>query len=215
MKALQSICSFLAWALGVYSTIVLIRIIISWVLVLTRRNSWGTYNPQEQETPSALVQVDRILGKICDPFLNMFRGVKSLRRSNLDFTPVLALVLLNLVRSILSLFSQTTDLTVWTILAIIVNGLWESFLSFLLILLIIILVVRFFIGRSTGAQANDWINMIDPILDGPVGFVYKLFYRKKNVDDQKLVITSIIFYAVLYVALRWGVGKLVDLLVSL
>ena len=80
---------------------------------------------------------------------------------------------------------------------------------------LIILIVRFFVGRSQSPNANNVINTIDPILDGPVGRVYKLFFRKTKVDDQKLVLASIIFYAVVYFALKIGVNALVNFLLSL
>ncbi|MBO4278486.1 MAG: YggT family protein [Spirochaetales bacterium] len=211
MKFVQSMCSFIASILGIYSTVLIIRIIISWFRVLNGRNGWRTSDQQ----PSALENIDTILGKICDPYLNLFRGAKGLRRGNMDFTPLLAFVVLNLVRSILSLIGEATSFTLWTILAIIVNGLWSSMFSFLLILLIILLIVRLVIGNSRNPSSNNWINTIDPLIDSPVSFIYRLFYNKRKVDDQKVVITALIFYVVLYIGLSWGVKALINLLLSL
>lgn len=221
MEVFRSICSFLSAILGVYSTLILIRIIVSWVLLFSRRNGWRSgnggygYNQEDPNNPSGIAMVDQILGKICDPYLNLFRNVKGLRRSTVDFTPLLAFVLISLARTILSLVSQAYKLTVWVVLAIIIDGLWSAIVSFLLILTIILLVVRFFVGRSNSANTNNIINMIDPILDRPVGRVYKLFFRKARVDDQKLVIASLIFYVVVYFVLKWGVQALVNFLISL
>ena len=211
MKFVQSMCSFIASILGIYSTVLIIRIIISWFRVLNGRNGWRTSDQQA----SPLDTIDNILGKICDPYLNLFRGAKGLRRGNMDFTPLLAFVVLNLVRSILSLIGEATSFTLWTILAIIVNGLWSSMFSFLLILLIILLIVRLVVGSSRNPSSNNWINTIDPLIDSPVSFVYRLFYNKRKVEDQKVVITSLIFYVVLYIGLSWGVNALVNLLLSL
>ncbi|MBP5553130.1 MAG: YggT family protein, partial [Spirochaetales bacterium] len=158
---------------------------------------------------------DMVLGKICDPYLHLFSGVKSLRRSSLDLTPVLALVLLNFVRSVLGMFAEIGSLSVWVILAILINALWRSLFSFLLFLLIVLLIVRFFLGRSTSPSASNWINTIDPILDPSVNRVYKLFYKKKQVDDQKIVLVSTIFYVVVLVVTSIAVNKLVDFLVRL
>lgn len=206
--------------LGLYSTLIFIRIIISWIVLVRNRGGWSTNFSFEgsqdgDQAGSILDSADSILGKICDPYLNCFRSVKSLRRSTVDLTPFLALVILNLVKNILRLFAQSANMTVWIVIAIFIQGLWQSFFSFLLILLLIILIIRFFVGRNQSPNANNVINMIDPILDGPVGRVYKIFYRKSRVDDQKLVITSIIFYAILYFALKWGVSALVNFLVNL
>lgn len=224
MKFLQSMCSFIASVLGIYSTLLIIRIIISWLLVFSGRNGWhvsggygnnGEDNNGSGRQSSALETADSILGKICDPYLNKFKGVKSLRRSNIDFTPLLAFVILNLVRSILSLVAETYSFTLWTILAIIINGLWSSMVSFLMILLIVLLIVRLIVSASRNPSSDNWLNTIDPIIDSPVSFVYRLFYNKKKVEDRKVVTTALIFYVILYAALSWGVSALVDFLISL
>ena len=217
MEIVKGICGFASMILGLYSTLIFIRIIISWAVLVKRRGGWnaGYYNAQQGENGSVLESADTILGKLCDPFLNMFKGVKALRRSVLDFTPLLALVVLNMVKSILTLISQAQNITVWLVLAIVIQGLWSSLISFLLILLLVVLVIRFFIGKSSNPEMNNAINAIDPILDAPVGRVYKLFFRKSKVDDQKLVLASIIFYAIIYVALKFGVEALVKFLVKL
>ena len=218
MEIVQRICGFAAMILGLFSTLILIRIIVSWAVLIKRRGGWGAgayYNGDQGENGSVLESADTILGKLCDPYLNMFKGVKSLRRSALDFTPVLALVILNMVKSILSLISKVQDVTIWLVIAIIIESLWSSLISFLLILLLVVLIVRFFLGKSNSAEVNNIINAIDPILDAPVGRVYKLFFRKSKVDDQKLVLASIIFYAVVYVALKFGIEALVKFLVNL
>ena len=215
MELIRSICSFASAVLGIYSTVIFIRIIVSWIVLVKNRGGWSV-SYGENQPGSLLDSADTILGKICDPYLGIFRNVKSLRRSVVDFTPFLALVVLNLIRSVLSLFARSADITLWVVIAIFVQGLWESFFSFILILLLVVLIVRFFIGRSQSPTANNVINVIDPILDGPVGRVYKMFYRRKgSVEDQKLVLASIIFYAVIYVALRVGVSALVKFLLSL
>ena len=40
MRFLQGMCSFIAGILGIYSAVIIIRIIVSWVVLLTRRNGW-------------------------------------------------------------------------------------------------------------------------------------------------------------------------------
>ena len=214
MRFLQGMCSFIAGILGIYSAVIIIRIIVSWVVLFTRRNGWGSAQDAPDYT-SALSTVDTVLGKICDPYLNLFSGVRSLRKPNIDLTPLLAFVILNLVRSILSMFAQIGSLTLWTLLAIIVDGIWSSLISFLMIVLIILLIVRLIVGSSHNPTSNNWVNFIDPIIDSPVSFVYRLFFGKRKVDDQKVVIASLIFYIILYGLLKWGESALVDFLISL
>ena len=218
MELLQKICSFLAWILGVYSTVILIRIIVSWILLFARRSSWRNgngFNPENPDGPGPLASVDSILGKICDPYLKAFSGVTSLKRSNIDLTPLLALVVLNFVRSVLGMFATVGQLNLWTVLAIFVNGIWYFFFTFILVALIILLIIRLVLGYSNTAETNNWINTIDPILDRPVSRVYKLFFKGKQTDDQKVVIASIIFYVVVLIGLKWAVNLLINFLLSL
>ena len=218
MELLRRICSLAAWVLGVFSMVILIRIIVSWVLLFTRRSRWRngySFDQQNPESPGLLVNLDTILGKICDPYLRIFSGVTSLKRSNFDLTPLLALILLNFVRSVLGMIASVGQISLWTILAILVNGLWSSLFSFILIALIILLIIRLVLGRSNSPGANNWINSIDPILDTSVTRVYKLFYKGKQVDDQKVVLASIIFYVIIFVAAKWAVSLLVNFLLGL
>ena len=218
MEFIQKICSFLSWILGVYSTVILIRIIVSWILLFARRSSWRNgngFNPENPDGPGPLASVDSILGKICDPYLKAFSGVTSLKRSNIDLTPLLALVVLNFVRSVLGMFATVGQLNLWTVLAIFVNGIWYSFFTFILVALIILLIIRLVLGYSNTAETNNWINTIDPILDRPVSRVYKLFFKGKQTDDQKVVIASIIFYVVVLIGLKWAVNLLINFLLSL
>lgn len=113
------------------------------------------------------------------------------------------------------MFADIGSLSLWVILAILVNALWRSLFAFLLFLLIVLLIIRFFLGRSTSYSSGNWINTIDPILDPSVNRVYKLFYKNKQVDDQKIVLTSIIFYAVILVVTSVAVNALVNFLIRL
>lgn len=224
MEFFKGVCSFLAGLLGLYSFLIVVRIILSWIVGFSRMNGWrsgyGGYGYASGngagDGPSGVEKASDVIGRIVDPYLNLFKGITSLRRSRVDFTPVVALIVLNLIQSLLEMVARTGRVSIGVLLAIAVQGLWSSLFAYLLVFLIILLVVRYFLGRSPSYQAQNWINAIDPILDGPVKRVYKLFFRKMvNPDDQKLVLASIVFYLIIFVALKVGVGFLVDFLVSL
>ena len=198
---------------------IFIRIIVSWILFFIGRRRWtfnAEGNEQTQGLFNTLSSMDSFLGKICDPYLKLFQGVSSLRRSNLDLTPLLALVILNLVRSFLSAFADMSTFSGGYLLAILVSVVWKNLFSFLLFLLIVVLIIRLILGRSNSPEASSWINnTIDPILNSPVSFVYKLFFRNQKVDDQKLVVASLIFYLVVQVGLGIAVNALVRFLMNL
>lgn len=217
MELVRGICSFSAVVLGFFSAVIFVRIIVSWILFFMGRRRWssssdGFGNDQSQGFFNALSSVDSFLGKICDPYLGLFRGVKSLRRSNIDLTPLLALMVLNLTRTLLGSFASIGTFSGGLVLAVLIEVCWNNLGSFLLFLLIVLLVIRFFLGRSGSPEANNWINNIDPILDPSVGFVYKLFFGGKKADDQKVVIASIFFYLFVLIGLGWVVNFLVNVL---
>ncbi len=222
MEFFKGVCSFLAGLAGLYSFLIVVRIILSWIVGFSRMNGWRSgyggygYANGADGGPSGVEKASDVIGRIVDPYLNLFKGITSLRRSRVDFTPVVALIVLNLIQSLLEMVARTGRVSIGVLLAIAVQGLWSSLFAYLFVFLLILLVVRYFLGRSPSYQAQNWINAIDPILDGPVKRVYKLFFRKMvNPDDQKLVLASIVFYLIIFVALKVGVGFLVDFLVSL
>ena len=220
MELVRGICSFSAVVLGIFSALIFVRIIVSWILFFVGRRRWSSTvdsngNDQTQGLLNMLSSADSFLGKICDPYLKLFSGVKSLRRSHLNLTSLLALVVLNLVRTLLGTFAEIGSFNGGLVLAVLLEVIWRNLGSFMLFLLIVLLVIRVFLGRSGSPEANNWINNIDPILDPPVSFVYKLFFRNRKVDDQKVVIASIIFYVIVLIGLGLAVSVLVGLLKGL
>ena len=220
MELIQGICYLMAVMLGLYSALILIRIIVSWILFFNRRNQWRSgnagFDSGQQSFSKVLSSADSFLGKICDPYLKLFSGVSSLKRSHLDLTPLLALLVLNLVRSLLSAIAETESFSAALILAVLIDVAWRSVGSFLLFLLIVLLIIRCFLGRSLSPEAANWINnTLDPILDSPVSFVYRVFFRGKKVDDQKIVIASIIFYLIVLIGSGLAVNFLCGLLMNI
>lgn len=221
MKFLTAVCSYISSVLGLYSTLIFVRLVASWILQIQRRRRWNSqyggygYNQRQPDKPSFLETVESALGKICDPFLDLFR-TRILKTQRLDFSPLLAFISINILRSLLTYFAQTGTITLWLILAVVINGLWDSLLAFLWVIMLILLLVRFFVGLSNSMSATGFINAIDPVLNVPVGLVYRLFFRKNGrMDDQKLVLVSFFIYLAGYCAARILVNWVVNLLLAL
>ena len=86
MKQLMGILSFLTNA---YMIVIFIRIILTWF------SGMGTGKFQD------------LLGRVTDPYLNWFKRFPALRAGNLDFSPIVAWLLINLLtRLALSLVRQ-------------------------------------------------------------------------------------------------------------
>lgn len=219
MEFVRNVCSILASLIGIYSLIIVVRIIFSWIDNIQRANAWrngyNSYNGYNQQN-STLSSISNFLGKLVDPYLNLFKGITSLRRSHLDLTPLVAIIVLNLFQSIFNIVAISGRITIGVILALIVNLAWGSFFSYILFFLIVLLVIRYFIGRSNSYKAQSWLNAIDPIINSPVQKVYKIFFAKKGEsDDQKVVLVSLVFYIIIFVICKFAVSWLVSFLASL
>jgi YggT family protein len=219
MEFVRNVCSILASLIGIYSLIIVVRIIFSWIDNIQRANAWrngyNSYNGYNQQS-STLSSISNFLGKLVDPYLNLFKGITSLRRSHLDLTPLVAIIVLNLFQSIFNIVAISGRITIGVILALIVNLAWGSFFSYILFFLIVLLIIRYFIGRSNSYKAQNWLNAIDPIINSPVQKVYKIFFAKKGEsDDQKVVLVSLVFYIIIFVICKFAVSWLVSFLASL
>lgn len=150
-----------------------------------------------------------ILKSICDPFLKIFRRSKAVA-GNIDFSPLFALMVLNILQSVFTILAQSGVISVPLVIILIINGFWHYFFSFILLLLCMVLIIRYFCGKKTSnPKCMMFLNIVDPIIKKPVNFVARIIYPKKTVSDQQYVLTAFIFYLVLYIGIRRGLVYLI------
>ncbi len=198
MEVVYKLCGVLASLLSLYSTVIWIRLILSWIR-----------NPEIQNG-----NLYRVLCSVTDPYLNIFRG-RNFNSGRVDWSPLVALMCLNIVRSIFQMVAVNSKFTIWLVIAVVVQNLWIYIFRYTLILLLIMLIARAFIASSSNPSARMWLEGLDRTLNSPVSVVYRLFYSDKNPTDQKLVISSIIFYGVVFFGLKYAIQALVAFLISL
>lgn len=198
MQAVYSLCSVLAGLLSVYSTLIWIRLILSWVRNPEIRNG----------------NLYRILSSVTDPYLNIFRG-RSFNSGRVDWSPLVALMCLNIVRSLLQMIAENAKFTIWLVVAVVVQNLWFYIFRYFFIILLVMLIARACIDAFGSPASKLWLDGLDRTLNSPVSVVFRLFYSNGNPSDRKLVISSIIFYGAIYFGLKYGVQALVAFLVSL
>lgn len=184
-KTVMGIAAFLATLVSLYSMLIWLRIVLTWIRI----------PGQMGENPLV-----RFLGKVVDPYLNWFKGITSLKRSRVDLTPLVALAILSVVQSVLSLFGSYGRITVGMILALVLNTLWSFLLSPILWFIIALLAVRLFFCYKRGPNSIGYIKMLDSLVGGVLNWVQKLFYRNRAINDRQLVTTSLIFFVVAYFA---------------
>ena len=127
MNSVFSLIGFIAQLVSIYSMLCFVRIILSWI-------------PQFSYS-----KVAQILGKICDPYLNIFRKLP-LHIANLDFSPIIAFIILSGISTILQYIATLQKISLGIILAITLQMIWSA-ISSILLLFIIILAVRLVVQR--------------------------------------------------------------------
>ncbi|MDY0290451.1 MAG: YggT family protein [Sphaerochaeta sp.] len=182
---LMGIASFLAALISLYSLLIWVRIVLTWI----RLPGQSAQNP-----------LSHYLGKIVDPYLNWFRNISSLRRSNIDLTPLIALAVLSVVQSILRLFGSYGKITVGMVFALLLSTLWSFLISPILWFVMALLGVRLYFCYKRGPNTMAYIKMIDSLVGGVLNWVQSLIYRGKAINDRQLVLTSLIFFAVVYLS---------------
>ena len=167
-----------------------VRIILSWI-------------PQFSYS-----KVAEILEKICAPYLNLFRKIP-LQFANIDFSPIIALIVLSGISSILQTIAVLEKISLGVILAIIIQMVWAA-ISSILLLLIILLAVRLVVLLLNKDSIGFW-SSVDSLSYKIARYVIKTFFKNKFVNIQ----TTTIIALVSMIILRLLGGFLFTILVNL
>jgi YggT family protein len=199
---LQDLAGLLASILRIYSILIWIRIIFSWIKI-----------PNQQYRQEGAVML--FIGKIVDPFLNLFSGVKFLRSKTMDFSPLLAFALLSIVTSLLQIYGIQGYLTLGITLALIAQTFYSYIISPFFFIFIILLVVRLFFCYKRTPTTIVMARGIESIVGGLMNWVQKVFFGSKGVANRTLVIATLVFTIILYIAFRMGFTYIISQLAQL
>lgn len=192
MSFLTSLASILAQLITIYTYIIWIRIILSWIFPYPSQGSFVYY-----------------FGAIVDPFLNLFRPKNRMMR--IDFSPIFALGALSVVRAILYYFSATGRFTLGYILAAIVSAFWEYVVSLGFIFVFVILIVKFISLLINGNGLNQMGSMVDPLLRK----IQTTFFKDRLVKQTTLTVIALLSTAVLYVGVRYLFALAINLCIRI
>ncbi len=158
---MQFIARVIGAVLSAYMVILMIRIMLTWFR--TAQSS----------------RLYRYLSIITNPYLNWFRRFSTLRFGMIDFSPIIAFVLLGFLIKICENIARYGEITVGIIIALIISGIW-SIISFMMVLLIILTIVR--ILSSTifrGGYLSQMAPAIDSIIEPITSWVRRTIFRNK------------------------------------
>ena len=126
MAAVFSLLSGLSFLISLYTLICFARIIITWF-------------PQARNSRPGV-----ILGRICDPYLELFRGFSLFRQGSLDFTPVIAIGVLVILSSICANIAAAGRISLGIVTGTVIGMIWSTAAAFLNLILLI-MVIRVFL----------------------------------------------------------------------
>ena len=172
--------------LSLYSLLCLLRIIITWI------PNYSYSKPAD------------ILAQICDPYMNLFRGIKWLRFGIFDFSPALALCILGAGSQLFSSLANGGYINLQMILAMIL-GIFFSILSSLIFFLIILFAIRLIlimINRDSYNTSGFMANQIDSSISSIVYRIARTFAIGRRITYKAALIISIIALLFLQFALR-------------
>ena len=192
MNIFQTTMRVISGLLSFYSLLLFIRILLTWF-----------HHP-------SLDYPKRLLGSIVDPYLDKFRGIEWLRFGMLDFSPVLAFILLGLAINITSHLAIGQAVTIGMILAYLIRDIW-GFAAFFMNIIIIMLIV-FLVANLMGR--NIMLGGLNNLLYRITDRVMSLF-GKQTYHMTQGIIVSLVSILVLRVGLQIGFTWLVNFLYRL
>lgn len=173
--------------LSLYSLLCLLRIIITWI------PNYSYSKPAD------------ILAQICDPYMNLFRGIKWLRFGSFDFSPALALCILDAGSQLFSSLANGGYINLQMILAMVL-GIFFSILSSLIFFLIILFAIRLIlimINKDSYNTSGFMANQIDSSISPIVYRIARTFAMgSRRITYKAALIISIIALLFLQFALR-------------
>lgn len=201
MELVMSASRFLATAISVYTLLIWVRIMLTWIQIP------GTYFES-----SPLL---RFLASLVDPFLDMFRGIRWMRTRFIDFSPVMALMVLSIFQSIFTLFGVYGTITPQMVASLVVQALWNYILSPLCWFSMVLVGLELIMTYGRPGARSPFALVIDSLSRRFLDFVQHLFFPNRLVGLRRLAWWSFLFYVLLYAGLRYGVHLLASVLIGM
>ena len=187
--ALMSISLFFARLIEIYSFLIWIRIIVSWVRPYPRPGSFTYY-----------------MAKAVDPFLGLFRSSKA-RIGVLDFSPIIAIGLLSVVQTLLSVYGNYGFLTLGIILANVIIAFWSYGISIFLFFSIIMLIFKAIAAFSH----NPMMYGMTAQFSDPISNMVRRSFSKSIPKDSTVALISLAINIALYFVLKQAFIMLANL----
>ena len=176
---LTTVFSIISALTFLYSLACIVRIIITWIPRLS-------YSRAAQ-----------ILSRICDPYLNLFRNIRWLKLGMLDFSPILALSILNTVNSIARSISSSGYFSIPLLIVIIIESIWSIISSILLFILILVALRLVMLKLHRNSYPNQFESMFDSSAKPLLYKIFSKFSRSGAMEYSTALIITIVACALI------------------
>jgi len=149
----------------------------------------------------------RLLAAVTDPWLNLFKGIKFLRLSYLDLTPLVALVVLQLITQVFWELAYNGSLTLGHILNVAIR-LGASAIGFMFIFFIVLTGIRLLGVLLHQSSVQRFWFTLDHILQPLVYPLASWFSPRKPLPYGTTLAIFMLVAIVLHIAIQAGLGWL-------
>ncbi len=187
MRIIFYLLSVLGGAFSLYALLCTVRVFLTWIPALNT-SPFGT-----------------LLSQICDPWLNLFRRLRFLRSTRLDFSPVVAIGVLAMLSSLLKYTAHTRHFSLIAVVFIVLRMLF-SVISSLLMFFNVLLAVRLTAELLHRTNSPVWYT-IDQVLNPVVYKVSRFFLGKRFVQPKTALLITLVCSIALYALLGYAVSR--------
>ena len=173
----------LNFLISIYMMLIFVRIILTWF-------SWLRDS-----------QIRDILGRITDPYLNLFRRFMFLRIGHVDLSPMVAIVTLSLISRFLATLALQGRITIGITLALILQALW-GLVSVILGLLIIVCVLRLIGHLTRQSNYSRFWYVVDSIYKPVSDKISRPIFKDRIASFTTTIVVCIAVLVALYLILR-------------
>lgn len=181
---------------SLYMVLCIIRIFFSWIPSLTD-TKWG-----------------KLIARLTDPYLNLFRGFSLFRTTAVDFSPIVALAVLSVLNNLFMTLSYAVRITLGFILSLLLDAAWSA-ISFLLGFFLVISLIRIIGFLARIAVLHPLWQILDGIINPLLFRINRIIYRGRTVQYLQGLITGFIVVLVMRTLGGFLVRLLTSLLMSL
>ena len=178
---LRHIFYILSYVISIYTFLCFIRIILTWIPGL----SYSKFT--------------RFMAAICDPYLNLFKGIRWLIIGSFDFSSALGLCVLGIMSTIFSRFSRMGMFSISSLVGLIIElagSLLFTILNFLLFIFIVRLII-ILIHKNEYNPQSPILQQLDYTLMPLAHNIAKMFTGKKRTSYRnELIISSITIFVI-------------------